>query len=219
MTLIRRHTLAICLRVLLASVASSPAGCKSSGSADGTGGNGTGGSTGSGGANSTGGTSATGGATATGGSSATGGSTGTGGATGTATFTINITQSTAVATVEIVTWSVNVAIDSAVIDFGRDQTDFEFQAPVDLTQASSRTLLLGMKQNTKYYVRITAQGGGKTYVSTVQTVTTGYLPNGIPVFTVTDSNASALYAGGGFTVNCFGLAGSPGLPGSTGKTT
>jgi hypothetical protein len=234
MTLIRRHTLEICLHLLLVSVALSPAACKSSGSSDGTGG--TGGSPGSGGANGTGGTSATGGSggsTGNGGASATGGSTGTGGATtgsggaspgsggatGTATFTINITQSTAVATVEIVTWSVNVAIDSAVIDFGRDQTSFEFQAPVDLTQASYRTLLLGMKQNTKYYVRITAQGGGKTYVSTVQSVTTGYLPNGIPVFTVTDSNASALYAGGGFTVNCFGLAGSPGLPGSTGKTT
>ena len=114
---------------------------------------------------------------------------------GTATFTVTITQSTAVATVEIVTWSVNVSIDSAVIDFGRDQTNFEFQAPVDLTQANYRTLLLGMKQNTTYYVRITAQGGGKTYVSHVSTVTTGYLPNGLPVFTVTDSNASAAVRG------------------------
>ena len=49
-------------------------------------------------------------------------------------------------------------------------------------------------------------------------VKTGYLPNGLPVFTVTDSNASALYAGGGFTVNCIGLAGSAGLPGQTGKS-
>jgi hypothetical protein len=124
-----------------------------------------------------------------------------------------------VATVEIVTWSVNVSIDSAVINFGRDQTNFEYQAPVDLTQPNYRTLLLGMKQNTKYYVQIVAQGGGKTYSSTVQSVTSGYLPNGLPTFTVTDSNASALYAGGGFTVNCFGLAGSPGIPGTTGKTT
>jgi hypothetical protein len=234
MTLIRRRTLAPCLPLLLVSVALSGAGCKSSGSSDGTGGA-AGGSNGSGGVSATGGSTATGGSSATGGSTGNGGSNGTGGAatgaggassgtggsgtTGTATFTINITQSTAVATVEIVSWSVDVTIDSAVIDFGRDQTNFEFQAPVDLTQANYRTLLLGMKQNTKYYVRITAQGGGKTYVSTVQTVTTGYLPNGLPVFTVTDSNASALYAGGGFTVNCFGLAGSPGLPGSTGKTT
>jgi len=194
MTLVRRRPLATCLNLLIVSLALSPAACKSSAGADGTGG-------------------------AAGGSNGSGGVNGTGGATGSATFTINITQSTAVATVEIVTWSASVSIDSAVIDFGRDQTNFEFQAPVDLTQANYKTLLLGLKQNTKYYVRITAQGGGKTYVSDVQSVTTGYLPNGLPTFTVTDSNASALYAGGGFTVNCFGLAGSPGIPGATGKTT
>jgi hypothetical protein len=194
MTLVRRRPLATCLHLLIVSLALAPTACKSPGSADGTGG-------------------------AAGGSPGSGGLNGTGGATGSATFTINITQSTAVATVEIVTWSVNVSVDGAVIDFGRDQTNFEFQAPVDLTQANYKTLLLGMKQNTKYYVRITAQGGGKTYVSTVQSVTTGYLPNGLPGFTVTDSNASALYAGGGFTINCFGLAGSPGIPGTTGKTT
>jgi hypothetical protein len=205
MTLIRPRTLATALplSLLLVSVALSPTACKSSGGADGTGGaaggsKGTGGSvTGSGGA-----------------SSGTGGSV----TTGSATFSVTITPSSAVATVEIVTWSVNVSIDSAVIDFGRDQSNFEFQAPVDLTQANYRTLLLGMKPNTTYYVRITAQGGGKSYVSPVSMVKSGFLPNGLPVFTVTDSNASALYAGGGFTVNCIGLAGSAGLPGQTGKS-
>jgi hypothetical protein len=118
-----------------------------------------------------------------------------------------------------VTWSIDTSIDSAVIDFGRDQSNFEFQAPVDLTQSNYRTLLLGMKQNTKYYLRVTAKKGSTNYVSNVYNATTGYLPNGLPTFTVTDSNASALYAGGGFTVNCFGLAGSPGIPGTTGKTT
>jgi Arylsulfotransferase (ASST) len=162
----------------------------------------------------------TGGSTGTGGSAGSGGSNGAAGsaATGSATFNVTITPSTSVATVEIVTWSVNVPIDSAVIDFGTDATNLEFEAPVDLTQTNYRTVLLGMKQNTSYSVRITAQGGGKTYVSDISTVKTGYLPNGLPVFTVTDSNASALYAGGGFTVNCIGLAGSPGLPGQTGKT-
>src|SRR5579863_1158031 len=214
MILIRRRPLATCLQLLLVSVALSPAACKSSGSSDGTGGA-AGGSNGSGGSNATGGSTGTGGSTTGSG----GASSGTGGASGSATFSVTITPSTAVGTVEIVTWSVNVTIDSAVIDFGRDQTNFEFQAPVDLTQASYRTLLLGMKPNTTYYVRITAQGGGKTYVSPVSMVKSGFLPNGLPVFTVTDSNASALYAGGGFTVNCIGLAGSAGIPGQTGKTT
>jgi Arylsulfotransferase (ASST) len=167
---------------------------------------------------SAGSTDGTGGSSGSGGSSK-GGSTGSGGSSsGSATFNVTITQSTAVATVEIVTWSVNVSIDSAVINFGRDQSNFEFQAPVDLTQSNYRTLLLGMKQNTTYYVQVVAKSGSTTYSSDIKNVTTGYLPNGLPTFTVTDSNASALYAGGGFTVNCFGLAGSPGLPGSTGKT-
>ena len=213
MTLIRRRPHATCLQLLLVSVALSSAGCKSSGSSDGTGGA-AGGSNGSGGSNATGGSTGTGGSTTGSG----GASSGTGGASGSATFSVTITPSTAVGTVEIVTWSVNVSIDSAVIDFGRDQTNFEFQAPVDLTQANYKTLLLGMKPNTSYYVRITAQGGGKTYVSPVSMVKSGFLPNGLPVFTVTDSNASALYAGGGFTVNCIGLAGSAGLPGQTGKS-
>jgi hypothetical protein len=181
------------------------ASCKGAGSPDGTG-------SGSGGS---GGSSSSGGSTGSGGSNSGAG----GSSSGSATFDITITQSTAVATVEIVTWSVNASIDSAVINFGRDQSNFEFQAPVDLTQSNYRTLLLGMKQSTEYYVQVVAKKGSTTYSSDVKNVTTGYLPNGLPTFTVTDSNASALYASGGFTVNCFGLAGSPGIPGSTGKTT
>ncbi|HMF41909.1 MAG TPA: arylsulfotransferase family protein [Polyangia bacterium] len=148
-----------------------------------------------------------------------GSTTGTGGTTvSPATFTVNVALSSAVATVGIVTWSVDVSIDSASISFGRDQNNFEFQAPVDLTQANYRTLLLGMKQNTTYYLRVNASGGGKQYASDVYNVKTGFLPNGLPVFTVTDKNAAALYSGGAFTVNCIGLAGSPGIPGTMVKT-
>jgi len=145
--------------------------------------------------------------------------TGTGGTTTSpATFTVDVKLSDAIQTVGIVTWSVDVSIDSASIAFGRDQNAFEYQAPVDLAQASYRTLLLGMKQNTTYYFQITAQGGGKQYASSVYNVKTGFLPNGLPTFTVRDMNAAALYAGGAFTVNCIGLAGSPGIPGTMVKT-
>jgi len=188
--------------LMLASVISALA-CASQGSSSETGG-----STGSGGS-----ASGQGGSTGTGGSSTGSGGTGQ---TGSATFTINVTQSTAVATVEIVTWSVNVSIDSAVINFGRDQTSYELQAPVDATQSPNfKTLLLGMKQNTTYYLQIVAQGGGKTYTSQVVTMMTGFLANGVPAFTVTDMNASALYAGGGFTAGCTGLAGIPGQSGTS----
>jgi hypothetical protein len=198
--------------------------CKSAGSSDGTGGSS--GSNGSGGSNSgSGGMSSGSGGSGTGGSSSGKGGSGSGGSSsgsggtgtaGTATCTIKITQSSAVPTVETVAWSVNVSIDSAVINFGRDQSNFEFQAPVDQKQSPNfSTLLLGMKQNTKYYVQIVAQGGGKTYTCDTQNVTTGYLANGVPAFTVNDMNASALYAGGGFTVGCTGLAGIPGQTGTS----
>jgi hypothetical protein len=191
------------LQLVVVSLALLLSSCKGAGSSAGTGG-----SNGSGGSNSGSGLSSGSG----GSSSGSGGS----GSAGTATFTIKITQSSAVATVETVAWSVNVSIDSAVINFGRDQSNFEFQAPVDQTQSPNyQTLLLGMKQNTKYYLQIVAQGGGKTYSSDFQNVTTGYLANGVPTFTVADMNASALYAGGGFTVGCTGLAGIPGQTGTT----
>ncbi len=132
---------------------------------------------------------------------------GTGGAAGgTTSFTVNVELSSAIPTVGIATWSLAAPIDSATIEFGRDSASFELQAPVDLGSADHRTLLLGMKPNTEYFVRVTASGGGQTYVSEVATVTTGFLPNGMPVQTITDINPGALYAGGGFTTVCTGYA-------------
>ncbi len=130
---------------------------------------------------------------------------GTGGAAGgTASFTVKVELSSAIPTVGIATWSLATPVDSATIEFGRDAASFELQAPVDLGSSDHRTLLLGMKPNTKYFVRVTASGGGQTHVSEVATVTTGFLPNGMPVQTISDTNAGALYAGGGFTTVCTG---------------
>ncbi len=61
-----------------------------------------------------------------------------------------------------------------------------------------------MKPKTTYYLRVVAQGGGQTYTSNVYSVDTGFLPNGLPIETVTDHDAGALYAAGGFTVACTG---------------
>jgi hypothetical protein len=131
--------------------------------------------------------------------------TGTGGSsTGTAAFTVNVSLSSAIATVGIVEWSIDKTIESARIEFGRDPSNLEFTAPVNLMEPSYRTLLLGMKASTTYSLRVVAVGGGQTYTSNVYTVQTGFLPNGLPVQTITDRNAGALYAGGGFTVGCTG---------------
>jgi hypothetical protein len=162
--------------------------------------------------------SAGGSATGNGGSAGSGSSGSSAGASGSSPFTVNIALSSQIPTVGVVTWSSTVSIDSAVINFGRDQTNFEYQAAVDLTQTNYRTLLLGMKQSTTYYVQVVAKSGSTSYSSAVSSIKTGFLPNGIPVFTVNDMMASSLYAGGGFTVNCTGLAGGPGIGGTAGKS-
>jgi hypothetical protein len=166
------------------------------------------------------GSGGSGGSSATGGSGGSAATSGTGGVTGTeGLFTVDVTTSDKIATVGIVNWSIKKPIDSAYIEFGRDTSAYEYKAPVDLGQPMYRTLLLGMKADTQYYARITAQGGGQTYASMAYPVKTGFLPNGLPTFTVTDHDAAALYAGGGFTVNCTGLStggfGGPD-PGGTG---
>jgi len=195
------------LRPLLALSLFALAAC---GSNDSPTGGGTSGTSGSG--SPTGGSGAEGGGSGTsGGSSGNGGTTGGGGGSGTAStgseklFTVNVTTSSAIPTVGIVTWSIDATIDSATIDFGRDQNNYEYHAPVDLKEPMYRTLLLGMKADTPYFARITAQGGGKTYTSDAYPLTTGFLPNGLPKLTVTEHDPSAIYSAGGFTVNCTGL--------------
>lgn len=167
----------------------------------------------------TGGTRATSvgmGGTSSGGAKATGGQ---GTAVSSIEFSIDASLSTAIPTVGIVTWSINAPVTSANIEFGRDQNQFEYRAPVDLTKPDYRTLLLGMKQATTYYFRVIAQSGSDTYTSDVKSIESGYLPNGLPVMTVTDKNSSALFASGGFTVNCTGLAGATGIGGAPGGKT
>ena len=120
-----------------------------------------------------------------------------------ATFTINARTSTAVATVGIVDWAVDRPILGATIEFGRDLGAPEYVAPVDLGEKSFRTLLLGMKPTTTYWLRVVAQGcDDEVYTSDNVELVTGYLPNGLPPVTVNDANPAALLDG--FTVTCSG---------------
>jgi hypothetical protein len=121
-------------------------------------------------------------------------------------FTIEASLSSAISTVGIVNWSASVPIDSAHIDFGRDASAWEYQAPVpSATQSGNRTLLLGMKPATTYSFQIVGQGGGQTYTSGVQEITTGQIRSGLPSVTVDAPGASE-----GFTTVCvFGLAFGP----------
>ena len=166
------------------------------------------GSTGKGGTTGTGGSgtggAATGGAggarAGTGGTAGSGPSTGTGGSGQGSLFTIMVQLASAVksaapTTVGIVTWSISASgITSAHIDFGLD-TSYGMTAPVDLTVASYRTLLLGMKPAKTYHFRITASDGTNTYTSNDQTVTTGAKLGSAPVTSFSVKNASAVPKG------------------------
>jgi hypothetical protein len=192
----------------------------------GTGGNttGTGGGTNTGGVKGTGGTSATGGVTGaagakgtggaagakgTGGTTATGGATGNAGSTGSTSCTITATSSfsTAIPTVAAVTWTTTLAtLTKAEIDFAPASGGTTLVAPVDLTQASYRTLLLGMKPSTSYAYKIVATNASGSCTSNSYTIMTGALPSSAPKVTATIMNATAHDKG--FIVTSTGLTGN-----------
>jgi hypothetical protein len=141
-----------------------------------------------------------------------GGTTGTGGAvvvpmtftsgTGGCTFTVTYAVSPMISTVGIVTFTTLLPNPTeAHIDFGLD-TSYGMTAPVDLTQPSYRTLLLGMKPSKQYHFQLSASsvtdGGVITCTSSDLTIMTGAAPNGLQNPTITTNNASALF--GGFLV-------------------
>ncbi len=164
-------------------------------------------STSAGGAAATGGATTTAGATSTTGSggattaSTTGGgvTTTTGGMLTSAGFSIDVQLASdldqaAPTTVGIVTWSVDVPITAAQIDFGPD-TSYGMTAPVDLAQTDYRTLLLGMKPETTYHFRVVASDGTTNYGSEDQTVTTGAKPSFNPLTSFTVDNRDAVPKG------------------------
>jgi hypothetical protein len=123
-------------------------------------------------------------------------------------------RSTAIPTVEIVTFTTDLAgMTSARIDFGR-ANETPMSAPVNLAEPSYRTLLLGMKQSQSYVFRVIATGPSGTCTSADQTVMTGAL-TGAPTVTRTVMNAAMQDRG--FIVTSRGIAGGGmGGGGSTG---
>jgi hypothetical protein len=121
-----------------------------------------------------------GGGTGGGAPAGTAGAAGTGGGAGAqaALFTVAVRLASDVnpnapGTIGIVTWSVTVApLASAHIEFGLDGS-YGMTAPVDLSAAGYRTLLLGMKPSRTYHFRIVASDGTATFASGDYTVATG----------------------------------------------
>jgi hypothetical protein len=100
-------------------------------------------------------------------------------------------KSTSPGTIGIVTWSLGgAAPTSATIEFGLDTT-YGMTAPVDLTAADYRTLLLGMKPSKTYHFRIVAATGAGTCTSQDYTVQTGAKTTSVSVSSFTVKNESA----------------------------
>jgi hypothetical protein len=117
-------------------------------------------------------------------------------------FDIEVSVSPKIRTVGIVEWSVDSPVDEAVIRFGRDSDDYEYEALVGEPEGDGyRTWLLGMKPDTTYYFEIAVNSGNDTLTSEVQEVTTGPIDNGMPSWDIQTQNESALY--GAFTINCY----------------
>ena len=110
-------------------------------------------------------------------------------------------------TVGIVTFTTSATSPtSAEIRFGLASTGPTMIAPVDLTKASYRTLLLGMKASTSYVYRIVVSSSAGTCTSQDYTIMTGAVPSSVPKPTVDDLNAAAHAKG--FVVTSSGLSGT-----------
>jgi hypothetical protein len=136
---------------------------------------------------------------------------GIGGAAGSGAISCTIsatsTFSTAMPNVAVVTWSTSLANPTkAEIDFGPATGETTMVAPVDLTQASYRTLLLGMKGGTSYVYRIVASGAAGSCTSDSYTIMTGAVPTSAPAVTATIVDASAHDRG--FIVTSSGITGA-----------
>ncbi|HSS39793.1 MAG TPA: arylsulfotransferase family protein, partial [Polyangia bacterium] len=169
------------------------------GTATGTGGTGAGGRTGSGGTEVAGRSGAGGTPPGSGGGGDSPGAT-------PCTITAQSTQSTAIPTVFTVTWSSTLsAMTAAEIDFGPAASGPAMVAPVDLTQPSYKTVLVGMKPTTSYVYRIVARSAAGTCTSQDFTIMTGTLANA-PKPTITI--ASAAQHDKGFIVTSTGINGT-----------
>lgn len=137
-----------------------------------------------------------------GGSAAIGGA-GVAGSGGERPCAVDVTSSlsSGIGTVGIVEWSADQGdIETARIEFGLDTT-YGMSAPVDLTEANQRTLLLGMKASRTYHFRIVVEGPSESCSSEDFTLTTGPLPDDLRGVTLTKHDAGT--PAGGFFVSGF----------------
>ena len=121
----------------------------------------------------------------------------------TCSFTLSHTRSTAIGTVQIVSWSTDLSnVTEAHIDFGLTDSELSTNAPVDLEEPDYRTLLLGMKGDRSYSFRIVASSADQTCTGPELSFMTGPVPEWVPTIS---KGPSLLDAAKGFIVTTSGL--------------
>ena len=125
-------------------------------------------------------------------------------------ITSTLTMSAIISTVGVVEWSTDLSgIESAYIDFGLDQ-NYGMQAPVDLTEANYRTLLLGMKPDHSYHYRIVAMAGSQTCTGPDNTLMTGSMPTDLGLVDMMVDTLQPDKVAKGFLLAGFGGTGQSG---------
>jgi hypothetical protein len=96
-------------------------------------------------------------------------------------FDVNATLSEAIATVGVVTFTTTWGpIESGHVEFG-PTTEYGTVAPVELGDLTHRTLMLGMTANATYHYRIVAEAADDRCTSEDRQITTGPLPETLPL--------------------------------------
>jgi hypothetical protein len=115
--------------------------------------------------------------------------------TGTCTITPTASISENISSVGIVEFTTDVASPTAArIEFGLD-TNYGMTAPVDLTSAGYRTLVLGMKPESEYHARVVVEGGAAPCASDDFTLQTGDRPTGLANIDIETNDEAALARG------------------------
>lgn len=110
-------------------------------------------------------------------------------------FDITAEVSERIGTVVLVTFATDLAnLDGGYIEFGLD-TNYAHRAPLDLLAPGHRTMLLGMTAATQYHYRIVAHSGSAVCRSEDQLLTTGALPDDVPIPSIRASTAANVAPG------------------------
>jgi hypothetical protein len=115
-------------------------------------------------------------------------------------FVLEVTMSETLSTVGTLEWSMNGTPNAAWAEFGIE--DYEHSVEVDLSSGDGwETLLLGMKADHDYDVRVRAVVDGTEYTSNPVTASTGSPPSGLPSLTVESTDNSETQGGYFLTLN------------------